>query len=77
MQVETKYNLGEKLFYLSAVKKIKEHDVVSIHVTVDNDIVRELYTMDKQYVGESLSKDDLFRTKKDLLLSLEDVNEDK
>lgn len=76
MQVKTKYNLGEELFYLNENKKIRQESVSSATMFVRKDHISVSYTMGELYVGDSIDEKYLFETKKELIDSLDDLDEE-
>lgn len=76
MKIETKFNIGEELFFLNKDKKISKQKVVSFFNYVTEDEKNTSYTMNEKYTGESINEKDLFKSKGDLLKSFEEEEEE-
>lgn len=62
--------LVKSFFFLTDNKKIAKLDIVSVYVSADEDKVVIMYTMGEKYTGHTVSENELFKTKEDLIASL-------
>lgn len=71
MRIETKYNIGDKVWFVSKGKAVKDVvDMIHIHIGIDENIAYSFNSRRELGLFETIEESSIFHTKEELLKSL-------